>query len=51
MPNGLRYAYTLVIVVGGIALLFSGNAQAGWLGVAAIAVAIGLGVLAWRRRS
>ena len=31
MPNGLRYTYMVVIVVGAIALLFSGNAEAAWL--------------------
>jgi heme O synthase-like polyprenyltransferase len=51
MSRGLMYTYMLVIVVGAIALMFSGNAEAAWLGAFAIVVAVGLGVLAWKRRN
>jgi hypothetical protein len=41
MPSGLRYTYALAIVVGGLALMFSGNAEAASLGGLAVAVARG----------
>lgn len=51
MPSGLRYAYPLVLVVGGIGLMFTGSPQAAWLGAVVIAVAVVLGVLALKGRS
>ena len=51
MSRGLMYTYMLVIVVGAIALMFSGSAETACLGAFAIVVAVGLGALAWKRRN